>query len=237
MNAADLLNEAATTWGVGVKLHRENKLSVGRLLHEYILAAMREKSQLPSKEKASYAASRGKLIADAAERLKITVFDVNDLIRVAMAAEMLSPSGEFGDIPWVALRRFARYVRRASANKDAYEILKTNQFELRETWEKTPDFSDGKKLFDDAIEQGMSVRQITKRVRTGGRGKPRKAVVVDTDLKINIPKAIKVCSPKEAAEMLYHELMSNHDPIATAHHLMEMLKQVAKDSRRKGLVA
>jgi hypothetical protein len=117
-SASTLLDSAVALWSASRLRHRDALLEVGRLLHEYVLARLREGDGLNEADRYTARAVRKVAVEDAGAALGVTRQRVNALISVSQAvACLLGPEPDLGSLPWHAVRPFSLLVTRARARR------------------------------------------------------------------------------------------------------------------------
>ncbi len=112
-----LVVEAATLWSTTRRGYKEGMLRVGHLLHRYVLGRLAQGDGMSEANRIMAGAVRQGATADAAARLGISVFAVNNLIRAWAAVDLFSDGGETGGLAHSCLRVFGASVRRAGKGK------------------------------------------------------------------------------------------------------------------------
>ncbi len=250
----DYLMQAEFVWKADVVRRRDVLLNVGELLHQHILAKLTEKNALGPHEQDHCGVTRNNLVKEAAERLGVGSNKINHFIAGSQVVALLATDG-IGDISFHQIIMFQWVICRG---RGAHKRGRTCHHEY-ETWAIKPECTGAKELFSRVVKEKLTYKE-TWRLTTEmnpnashwrGTGSGKKFITerekleeyaaerADEEVKesqrlrINVPTAIKVCAPRDAAQMLYQELLSNHDPIATAHHLANLLqgKQFEHDIR------
>jgi hypothetical protein len=140
-SASTLLDSAVALWSASRLRHRDALLEVGRLLHEYVLARLREGDGLNEADRYTARAVRKVAVEDAGAALGVTRQRVNALISVSQAVACLlgpdaigrggctppgmggedspppPPPPALGSLPWHAVRPFSLLVTRARARR------------------------------------------------------------------------------------------------------------------------
>lgn len=111
------LDKAKALWHDARREWRDTKLEVGRLLHRSLVERLREEADhLDLSQRAARGVSRPVLINHMAVALGLSIHNrqraVNNLMRVAVAADMLCPDGNLGSLTYTHLAHFQTLIQR-----------------------------------------------------------------------------------------------------------------------------
>lgn len=114
MTSEALLREASSLLSATDQERRQVLLHVGELLHDYILARLREGQGLPEARRVK----REGCVRDAASALNMKTTRVHDLMHVAMAARLLFTDLDLGTLAWSVVRLFKTQVQRRKITRE-----------------------------------------------------------------------------------------------------------------------
>lgn len=172
-NAEDLLVEVKAAYDAAHRSHRDRMLEVGVRLHEYVLASLRENSDLSRVERKHSGAGERNAVKRAAEALGIKAKTVHTMIKAAMIVELLAPPGGIGELAYSTIWRFVGLIEVASDRDEDGKPI-----ELRETWRIKAGLEEkAKSLFKRAVSERMpqTVAQVEVSRLLGKRWKPQRA--------------------------------------------------------------
>lgn len=228
-------------WNKSEKWFRDAKIELGGELHRYVLAALVEaKNMNLSGKKSYYEFCRSGIIQKAALRLGIGRDQIGELIHVWAVVKLLAPPEGIGNVLYSILKLLTKYVRRATYGKGLHGDGK-KFFEQRETWELADGAERGKELLKMAAEHNYSMakfRQVA--FPDCVNNKPRQAAKesrMEADdegwrpIKFAVNDALKRCSPRDAAEIVFEWVVESDSPELFATHLISMLQ--SKDFKQR----
>lgn len=235
--ALEILASIKLTYRRAEATHRDELLRVGKLLHEFVLAYLREGDGKRERARLACAITRDTAIKIAAEEVGIPAKRVRILIAAAMTAELLAPEGGTGELGHNAIYSFSRFVRRRPGvrKEDREEVSGS------ETWEIKPDFQDRAALtFARAVKENwsqdrarletMNLFRNTLPSASHWKGEEDREEERPTlDLAAIAPHA----STGDLAESLFEIVRKAEDPLAVAERLLSMVRQEVKGRARK----
>lgn len=172
-----LLAQAEDAFRSGRAGYRDAMVRAGRLLRDYVAARLREGDGLPEAGRRKAGACRGKATRDAADRLGTTNAKVNELIRVAAAADLLSGGRPVASLSYASLRCFRAVIHRPARGLKCRRSLKDvggPEASDRARWEVRPEYAGrAEALFREADAGGWGERRVTEALR-GLRGAGRR---------------------------------------------------------------
>jgi len=168
--AADLFRESSANY-------RDKILSVGRMIHEYILAKL-ERGRLVNEEKRLLTGcARNKIVSACANRLEITRARMNELIVDAMVVDLLGGGLPLGNLSHGSIHRFRVFIRRLNGEKQLPGRSKPGKragdavVSGREKWVIKEGFREtAPELFSLAVLEGWTQWEALKRVKILFRG-------------------------------------------------------------------
>lgn len=107
--AESLLTKAAALYKRAEMDYRDNLLSVGRLLHEFVFTSLRATD---GRWRQHRPVTREGLMAEAAKKLDVRLHRVTELIIPAMTVDLLSGKGGYGNLGIRSLLRFGVLIHR-----------------------------------------------------------------------------------------------------------------------------
>lgn len=221
--STDLLREAVDLYFASQVAQRDVYLRVGRLLHEYVLAALTEGANLPEAKRPT----RERLVAVAADRLNCTVNRANDLIHVGQVAELLlDPGDDLKGLSWSCLRAFRRFVARVRLSR--HEVSRTpgdckKAPQERERWEAAGNREHARRLILRCAREGCNAAQCA--TRAGNRQRGPSALDLDLDedagkIRGVTQESARVASPRDLADLLAQAILESCDPKMVLTHLL-----------------
>lgn len=244
-NQIDYLSQAIREWQTSACTRRDLYLKIGRLLHLHLMQALQQKDE-ESTPTSKIIPLRKNLLQEASQRLEIARHDLREILASAMVVELLSDNGDLGKTSFEKITLFIPLIKRKKgyghtrelpyADHERWEVADEAAIEVfrRMVAENLP-FAETWKLTTSMNQNAAHNRN--KGYRKDGKNTPwrQKAAEENEFLRIDIPKVVKVGSPREVAEILYEEVLSNFDPVATARNLIAMLQdsQFQYDVRQK----
>lgn len=240
-----ILEQAAGIYLAAGKQYRDAMLQVGRLLHEYVLARLREGDLLNEAERREAGATRSRAVLDAARRLGVRAGRVNELIRTAMAEQLLGEGRGAGDLSYASVRHFGvlvarrrhKEVRRSRAGKAARRPDQPEPSD-REVWvAREIKHGDPKALFRKHVEAGSLAKDIArdlcgmKVIYRGTQaqrlGRKRSGFVLEEkQSESQDPVAMaRSATPKDLAEWIAALVAESEDPQAVIRELENLVRR------------
>jgi hypothetical protein len=218
-----LLDNATAVWANDRSSHRERQLEVGSILHEFVLARLREGYT----RKPDTRTLRGDAVSCAADRLGINVWRINTLIQVWHVVQLLAEGVDLSNLSWASLRLFRMGVCRLAYDRHDRNPDPTH----REVWVRSEYAGPLTRLLHLAAEEGMHHRDVANCVRqlTG------KALAKDSYSPKNDKRARKpteesylfacasVANPRDLAELITEAVSRSTDPALVTSILLSRL--------------
>lgn len=159
--ARELLQQARDTLLQARLSHRDSLLLVGSLLHDYLLAYLREGQGLGENVLIRRELTRQHAVIAAARELNLRVERVCIVVATSQVVALLSDGGNVGQVSYHVLEQFYRFIRRKSTRADTFprtpEGRRAMDILARETWVIKPEFAaTAPALFQQAIMEGWS---------------------------------------------------------------------------------
>jgi hypothetical protein len=156
--------------------YRDGKIEVGRQLHRYMLARIKEADGLSRRGRYREGISREEMIRDIAKSLKITDNKIRELIRVSQVVDLLTVDGDVGDMSYTVIRRFGRTIHRTSDSVVDYSSI--------ENWTVDPQCVEwAADMFATARNEHWGVKkadaELSSRLRKSSRKRSGMAALVD----------------------------------------------------------
>lgn len=243
MTAAEILDEAAALWASSRKRYRDETLRVGRLLHDYVLAWLREAEALPQDVRNAKKLSREYATKTAADRLGVTGARINSTIHHAMIVVLLSNDGDCGGLSLSAVRYFRVLVRRrrckltdarANPSDERPDRIAPSG---REVWEVLPRYAEtGPELFRRAARESWKHDEVRSAVAllTAKSAKAAKAsessprrdpspTRIHGPERVDLRSLARVAAPRDLAEMIVSMISEADDPGGVLDLVVERL--------------
>lgn len=240
------LDAAHALWSSSRKAHRDARVSVGRLLHEFILVNLRKHDALGEGQRRAHGATRRVLVGQATERLGLDDSTVNDLIRTAMTVDLLSDGGELGDLSYSSIRAFRLVVARkthagttvsrvSASGRDDSAALPSSV----EEWQVKPTAAAvAVETFRRAVAESWDSARVIEALRGHGRRKynsPTRDARVSADddedapptsAGLDLANVVRSASPGDAADLIAGLLENAPDKRAVAVALVSRLQHL-----------
>lgn len=235
--SAELLQQAKDAYRLGFINYREAMLETGRLLHEFVLAWLREADAKTVWDRTKNKITRQEAIKKASVELDLSIRNTNMAI-ITWAVFELIAERDVGELTYSGLEPFCVFVERRVC-KDGHKSSTPSE---SEQWQIKPGWAeDARKLFSQARgerwgrQKGMArlrdvfhrkretpCRKVTpaKRVRGGARGVDKRLSFMEL-----AEKSVSVASPGDVAEMCMTLVDKAEDPQAVAFRLQSMLQK------------
>lgn len=240
--AESLLTKAAALYKRAEMDYRDNLLSVGRLLHEFVFTSLRATD---GRWRQHRPVTREGLMAEAAKKLDVRLHRVTELIIPAMTVDLLSGKGGYGNLGIRSLLRFGVLIHRPQRGTE------TTQASLYETWEIKPEYNEsGPALFRRAVAECWSMerveqeiektlgREVVRRPRVKACHEPKPALRSRADdmdeedhlfpTMEGILGALARASPGDVANQCLKIVLANEDPWQVAQRLIVELQKIPR---------
>lgn len=164
-----LLEQADNAFRSGRAGYRDAMVRTGRLLRDYVSLRLSEGDGLSEGARRKAGACRGKATRDAADRLGTTNDKVNELIRVAVAADLLSGGRPVVNLTYAAVRCFRAVIYRPGSGLRCRRSLKdvgAIESSGRARWEVRPEYAGrAEALFREADAGGWGEKRVAAAIR------------------------------------------------------------------------
>lgn len=249
----EILEEIACRYRAGILPYRDHLLQIGRDLHEFIVARLREGMGITDRVRRQQGITREQAIMDAAAALKVDRKRVRRLVTTAHVAELLAAGQGLGELGHVSLYRFYRFIHRPAIHGRCGEHYPPD-FDLAtcEKWEIRPGFEESAPLlFRKAVagnwtqyEVEAAARELRFGTATGTRrrnGQTRKGREEEASGKEKasafdtIAQEVAAAAPGDVAEFCMSLVEKSASPLETCALLAAKIEVFRK--KRKSWVA
>jgi hypothetical protein len=232
LTADELLEQAKAAFLRGREAYRDAMLEAGRLLHEFILARLREGEGLDAPERVRRGLTRRSAVRAAGAALAVSPGMVSYLVATWAAVTLLGQGGPLGAMRHATAYAFRAFVRRAPADGEA--------------WSVRPEYADAAvALFRRAVAEGWGWAEAADAVgglrrRPPANPRPRPAVARHGRNRLAsvacpdgravevLSKSAALASPGDLADMLFELLKQSEDPVFVAERLLERARGLPK---------
>jgi hypothetical protein len=233
VNPAEILDEAASVWATSRAAYARAAVTVGGLLHRYVLACLGAAAGMNEAERCAAGLTRQKITQDAADRLGITRSRVNELCRIWAAADLLASrdatgNPELGALTFASLRCFSCCVRR-SRGKHRLRRSRTGdgaEAVALESWSVRPDCIDwAQHTFRTAALEGWQKEQVRSELNL------RKLPTIT--LRTQAARDVSLVWRGRNIQVIGPHLPTLHDLAHNAHHrdIADMVAEIVQASR------
>lgn len=233
--ASSLLEAASLAYQRANTTYRASLLEVGRLLHEFILAFLKDGDGMDHRERQKAGCTREKAVEVAAESFGVTCVRINEIVAITQAANLLGKDG-LGALAFWSILRFKSLIRRKGIMPDATGRWRGIASSAEE-WEIKPAFAEsGPALFRLAVAENWGYQRIRDEVhglrhnrkelrparrRAAAQKKGRSEIVTVDEL----VRLTSCGSPGDVAERCIAIVEKSEDPAAVALRLRVMLQK------------
>lgn len=242
MTAAELLEKAQATYYHGSRAYRDTLLETGRLLHEFVVARLREGDGVSPKKRIEAGITHEGCIKEAVRALKANTERIRKYIGTSQVVSLLSEGGEVGSLSFESLAHFRVLIKRNCGINDSIKSPGCNSaapVSEASKWIIRKEVIDvAASLFQKAVKEGWNRQKAYDETRQAvsrsndGRLNPRKLnfgnrVIPDRLLvQPTAPVELAKASPKDAAEALFKVVEKSPVSWQVAQHLMDMLRTI-----------
>ncbi len=234
--AAEILESARALYLRGERTYRDTLLDVGRKLHEYVLAYLREGDGVNENTRMVRKITRKQAMRNAADSLGTKPPRIGDYIKTAMVADLLS-DGALGNLGHASIYRFGCFIGRKRQTRDIRHPL---EISCREEWACKPKYEvSAKALFRRAVAENMTQLQVVDAVARLFNGdspfsrrqnrKPLDKAAGDIG---QLKKQLRLASPGDVAELIVGLIEESADPPSVAICLQRHLERFASRKKR-----
>lgn len=239
--AQKILDEIEALWSVTKKGYRNGMVYIGRKLHEYVLARLREGDHLNEEERRRIYSSHASAVQDAASRLQITPNRITDYIHAAMGVDLLSDKGEMGELSFASIKALRLLVERVRGKvaRGRAEPSRTGRPRLcpqneippsmREKWRIRPGLEQKAiELFRSCVADNPTSSEVLERVRKLVPKKSNKENNKKPDKNhgtANLLYIAKNAHPRDLAEMILSLIRNSRQPDAVTELVEKELLQ------------
>ncbi len=242
-SSASILERVRLLHEAGEQNHRDCLLEIGRLLHEFILAYLREGDELPKHARVKVGITRHRAFLLAAEKMETTPKRISRLLGVAMTDNLLG-KGAVVRPKWTVIREFQVFIHRKLACglkfysncPSSQDISASEDWFLKEEYKQT-----ATELWYRAINENWSVETAVKSIQAvfseTGKSRRKKGPRIPKQARSplqSLARAASLASPGDIAEMCMELILKAENPQAVAAVLEGRLKTLPK---RKSVVA
>ncbi len=246
-SSVEILRQASALYRVADADYRNTLLDVGRRLHDYVLAYLREADGLSARE--AEKRTRQQATANCAEALGTDDTRVCRLIVAHQVKELLADGGNVGQLSFTTILRFGRLIRRRVSHRgDPVRPGRDGVSRaVNEIWEVNPQF--GQRAVDhfrEAVRRGLngsavraflaelefrrdrryrSARKIVSSVAEGwSLGSKPSTDDNRPPLRLaQVEKLARVASPRDVAEAIWEALENMPNARSIVAHLTNMV--------------
>lgn len=231
VTAAELLEQARAEYVQAAAGYRDTLLSVGRRLHDYLLAWLAQAPVSPEAHFVQHRFTREEGVRQAAKSLRCSGERINSLIVAAMALELLGDGSPLGNIAHHSITIFRVFlVRENQGTGDD----RPQSYAAYETWLLRPESAEkARSIFRRMVAEQWSVKRVHKEIDFQRATRPRRLPVPQKTNQFQLVAAsMKHASPGDVAASCLALLQSAGDPAAVAVRLRVMLEQYLPKPKR-----
>jgi hypothetical protein len=240
-NANKLLAQAKALWFQAQANYRDARLQIGRTLHEFVLAHLRQGIGLSFEMRCRQGFTRRRAREILQQELEATDKQINDTIITAMAADLLSDRGHVGNLGHRAIRQFTYFIRRQTGTRTD-NMKPGRDWTTSELWQIRTGFeAKAKALFRQAVAETWSQTRCLEEVLAVFRNqdRPRQSLASQSrrarlslseedSTHLDWPKwkqSVRHAAPDDVAEMCLELIEAAEDPAAVALRLRILLER------------
>lgn len=217
-----LLDQIFNLWSSSREKYRDSMIQVGRLLQKFVIARLREADGLNEKDRRKEGLTREASTEEAAERLQVKRAKINELIRTAATVDLLSDSGDMGNLSYTSVRWFRLAIERKKGilrRSKSDDSEKTIEASDREKWIVKESYVDPRIIFQTAAREGWNSEQVKIALNPFSTCKhiiqPNRYEENDcmgTPIQSNPLEIAKNSSPRDLAELILSMIRNSQDP-------------------------
>lgn len=230
-DASELLERARAAYLQGQANYRDALLETGRLLHEYILARLREGDGFGKDKRLALGLCRQKVVDAAGDALGVSSARVHRLLVAAQVVTLLG-GGEPGGLGYITVCRFQVLIRRyRGTSQDKANRPGGHPLSAEETWAIKPGLEEkAPALFRRAVAEGWSqdralleVARLFRAPTKAWRRERRHRQALE-----QLQAAARHAASGDVAEMCLDLLRAAEDPWAVAQRLLPELQRIRR---------
>jgi hypothetical protein len=224
--SAAILEQARAAYLAGVVSHRETMLDVGRLLHTYLLAWLRQQTEAERKRSGPLIHTREEGVRRAAAALQCPRSRINWMITAAMVVELFGRR-PFGNLALNCLVTFGVFISRKivglGPDADRAHVDPADY----ETWLIRPETATtAVELYDRMVNEQWTNKQTLQYCGFRRRSQPkRRPVPHKTNRFAEVAASMKYASPGDVAASCRELIEAAVDPGAVAIRLRVLLEK------------